>query len=144
MTNDFDLRPAATRPGGLDGSLDGGGTTAATAPDPAAEPPIEADAAPVGRPARPRDASLLADDQRAGFLTEWDAVQTGFVADPQRAAEAAERLVAELADSVKRRVGQIADAVAQPGAGTSGTGDEEMWRERLLRCREAFHLLIDS
>jgi hypothetical protein len=106
---------------------------------------------PDARAARPRTASLLEDEQRAAFLAEWDAVQTGFIADPRRAAEAAERLVATLADSVMRRVGEIADAVAQPTTDT-GQGavagepapDEETWREQLLRCREAFHLLIDS
>ncbi|NUP48395.1 MAG: hypothetical protein HOW97_13970 [Catenulispora sp.] len=119
-----------------------------------------------GRAARPRTASLLDDTQRAAFLSEWDAVQTGFVGDPQGAAEAAERLVATLADSVIRRVGEVADAVSRPaddttadptdgttadtpestGATTAAVppGDEETWRNRLLRCREAFHLLIDS
>ena len=152
MTNDFDLRPAATAPG---------------------------DAAVEGRPARPRTLTLLDDTQRAAFLSEWDAVQTGFVADPRRAAEAAERLVAQVADSVVRSVGEIVDA-AHDNAGHDNTGhdntghddaahdarpgtepvgapegggaaevpapddDEEAWRERLLRCREAFHLLIDS
>ena len=107
---------------------------------------------PDARPARPRTASLLEDEQRAAFLAEWDAVQTGFLADPRGAAEAAERLVATLADSVIRRVGEITDAVAaQDAASAEGEGDgeasgggEEMWRAQLLRCREAFHLLIDS
>jgi hypothetical protein len=130
MTNDFDLRPAPA----------------------ASADPAEATA---GRPPRPRTTGLLTDGQRAAFLTEWDAVQTGFVADPQGTAEAARRLVAELADSVVRRVGEIADAVSRPGSDTSDaaaedgragvpSADEEVWRERLLRCREAFHLLIDS
>lgn len=114
-----------------------------------------------GRAARPRAASLLDDTQRAGFLSEWDAVQTGFVGDPRGAAEAAERLVATLADSVIRRVGEVADSVARPVAdpaenttaqsssaeGTTSEvppAEEETWRNQLLRCREAFHLLIDS
>ncbi|NUR57726.1 MAG: hypothetical protein HOV87_03345 [Catenulispora sp.] len=103
------------------------------------------------RPARPRAFALLDDTQRGAFLAQWDAVQTGFAADPRGAAEAAERLVGELADSVARRVAEIADAVRRPVADTA-TGtmagppapDEETWRVQLLRCREAFHLLIDS
>jgi hypothetical protein len=103
------------------------------------------------RPARPREESLLDDAQRGAFLAEWDAVQTGFVADPRGAAEAAERLVAKLAESVTQRVAEIADAVRRPVTDTA-TGtmagppapDQETWRVQLLRCREAFHLLIDS
>lgn len=94
-----------------------------------------------GRAARPRDLSLLDDRQRAAFLGEWQAVQTGFATDPRGAAEAAERLVAALAESVVQRIGEIADAVKRPGDPEPG---EEAWREHLLRCREAFHLLIDS
>lgn len=98
-----------------------------------------------GRPPRPRTTALLTDGQRAAFLKEWDAVQTGFVADPQGTAEAARQLVADLADSVVRRVGEITDAVSRPGPDSSDpAADEEVWRERLLRSREAFHLLIDS
>lgn len=109
----------------------------------------------AGRPARPRETTLLDDEQRATYLESWRSVQTGFAADPRRAAEAAERLVVELADSVVRRIGEIAEAVGRPGADPSsapdGSGpagvplpDEETWRRQLLRCREAFHLLIDS
>jgi hypothetical protein len=117
--------------------------------------PAAAAAAGQGRPARPRTEALLDEDQRAAFLAEWDAVQAGFAADPQRAAETAERLVTALADSVVRRISEITDAVARPPADPSsapaGTGpagvpvpDEETWRRQLLRCRAAFHLLIDS
>ena len=103
------------------------------------------------RPARPRAVSLLDDAQRGAFLAEWDAVQTGFVAAPRGAAEAAERLVAELAATVARRATEIADAVQRPVADTA-TGtmagppapDQETWRVQLLRCREAVHQLIDS
>lgn len=108
-----------------------------------------------GRPARPRDTALLDDEQRAAFLSEWQAVQSGFAGDPRRAAEAAEQLVGSLAESVTRRIDEIADAVRRPGVDPSsapaGDGiagvpvpDEETWRQQLLRCREAFHLLIDS
>ncbi|MEY9935474.1 hypothetical protein ABH926_010156 [Catenulispora sp. GP43] len=100
-----------------------------------------AEEAGAGRPARPRDVSLLDDEKRAAFLGEWQAVQTGFATDPQRAVEAAERLVAALAESVVRRIDEIADGVK--GSATPGA-DEEARREHLLRCREAFHLLIDS
>lgn len=127
MTNEFDVHTAA------EGAAQGG----------------------EGRAARPRDVALLDDQQRAAFLSEWQAVQTGFAADPHSAAEAAERLVATLAESVVQRVGEIADAVKRPaadpssapaGSGSAGVPvpDEETWRKQLLRCREAFHLLIDS
>ncbi|MBW8805804.1 MAG: hypothetical protein JF587_18435 [Catenulisporales bacterium] len=117
-------------------------------------------AAPAGpgRPARPRAVTLLDDEVRAAFLAEWDSVQTGFVADPRRAAEAAEQLVDKLADSVIDRIDAIRSGVTAPvvrrqdqrpaaadplddGAAAGGLEQE---RERLLRCREAFHLLIDS
>ena len=108
-----------------------------------------------GRAARPRMSSLLDDEQRAAFLAEWESVQTGFAADPEFAAEAAERLVAALAHSVVRRIAEITDALGRPtpdpssapaGSGPAGVPapDAETWRLQLLRCREAFHLLIDS
>ncbi|MFL6114385.1 MAG: hypothetical protein ACJ786_23945 [Catenulispora sp.] len=119
-------------------------------------------AAPAGpgKPARPRTVSLLDDGVRAAFLAEWDSVQTGFVADPRRAAEAAEQLVDKLADSVIDRIEAIRGGVTTTGtvvrrpdqepAAADPLDDEaaadglEHERERLLRCREAFHLLIDS
>ncbi|GAA2063907.1 hypothetical protein GCM10009839_89140 [Catenulispora yoronensis] len=131
-----------------------------------AERPLELDPPaeqPDGTPARPRSETLLNDSQRAAFLSEWDTVQTGFVTDPRRAAEAAGRLVRILADTIAERVGEIADSVGHPEAddaddvdGSSATSaantadtklsepEEEKWREHLLRCREAFHELIDS
>lgn len=112
-------------------------------------------AAGEGRAARPRAESLLDDGQRAAFLTEWQAVQTGFAVDPRNAAETAERLVTALAENIVQRIGEITDAVARPapdpssapdGSGPAGVPapDEETWRQQLLRCREAFHLLIDT
>jgi hypothetical protein len=118
-------------------------------------------AAPAGpgRPARPRAVTLLDDEVRAAFLAEWDSVQTGFVADPRRAAEAAEQLVDKLADSVIERIDAIRGGVtatgtavrrqdrfpaADPLADEAAADGLEQERERLLRCREAFHLLIDS
>ncbi|MEY9893585.1 hypothetical protein ABIA35_004515 [Catenulispora sp. MAP12-49] len=95
-----------------------------------------------GTAARPRDVSLLDDQQRAAFLGEWQSVQTGFATSPQQAVEAAERLVAALAENVARVVAEIADSVRRPAA--DQIPDEETWRAQLLRCREAFHLLIDS
>lgn len=101
-----------------------------------------------GRPARPRTSTLLDDHQRATYLAEWDTVQTGFATSPRRAAEAAERLVDALAESIVRRIGEITDAVGGDSADVpipdEETPDEETWRQQLLRCREAFHLLIDS
>lgn len=99
--------------------------------------------------------ALLDDDQRAAFLDEWHSVQTGFATDPRLAAATAERLVATLADSVVRRIGEITDAVARPVADPSSAPDgsgpagvpvpnEETWRQQVLRCREAFQVLIDS
>ena len=100
----------------------------------------------AGRPARARSSSLLDDEQRAAFLTEWKSVQSCFAADPPGAVEAAERLVTAVVDEVVRRVGEIAEAVGRPGPDSAGgsIGEEESLRQRLLRCLEAFHLLIDS
>lgn len=108
-----------------------------------------------GRPARPRSSTLLDDRERATFLAEWRTVQTTFAVAPERAADTAQRLVGALADSVVRRVGEITDAVGRPkpdpssapaDSGPAGVPvpDEETWRQQLLRCREAFRLLIDS
>lgn len=113
------------------------------------------EAAGEGRAARPRDRALLDDRQRAAFLAEWQAVQTGFATDPRNAAETAEKLIAALGESIVQRIGEITDAVARPapdpssapdGSGPAGVPapDEETWRRQLLRCREAFHLLIDT
>lgn len=107
------------------------------------------------RAARPRESSLLDDDQRAAFLAEWNSVQTGFASDPEGAVKAAERLIAALAESIARQIGEITDAVKRPGADLAATSSdsgiaavpttaEEVMRTQLLRCREAFHLLIDS
>jgi hypothetical protein len=108
-----------------------------------------------GRTAGPRSTSLLNDEQRSAFLRKWDAVQTKFAADPQNAAQAAGRLVVSLADEVVRRVGEITDAVGRPagdpssapaGSGPAGVPvpDEQTWQRQLLRCHEAFRMLIDS
>jgi len=108
-----------------------------------------------GRPARPRSSALLDDRERATYLAEWHTVQTTFATEPELAAETAQRLVRALADSVVRRVGEITDAVGRPkpdpssapaDSGPAGVPvpDEETWRQQLLRCREAFRLLIDS
>ena len=114
-------------------------------------------AAPAGpgKAARPRTESLLDDELRAAYLAEWDTVQTGFVADPVQAAEAAEQLVGKLADSVISRIEAIRAGVTvvrrqdgEPAAveplGTEAADGLEQERGRLMRCREAFHLLIDS
>lgn len=98
----------------------------------------------VGRAARPRASSLLDDGERAAFLAEWEAVQTSIVRDPQRAAEDAERLVGAVADSVVRRIGEIVGSVRGLGEESSLSREEEACRRRMLRCREAFRLLIDS
>ncbi|ACU76013.1 hypothetical protein Caci_7184 [Catenulispora acidiphila DSM 44928] len=98
-----------------------------------------------GRAARPREASLLDDEERAAFLAEWSSVQTGFASDPEGAVTAAERLIAALAESITRQIGEITDAVKRPGMDPAAPAPaEEVLREQLLRCREAFHLLIDS
>lgn len=57
--------------------------------------------------------------------------------------------------SVVRRIAEITDALERPTphpssapAGSEPAGipapEAETWRRQLLRCREAFHLLIDS
>jgi hypothetical protein len=112
-------------------------------------------AAGEGRAARPRAEALLDDQQRATFLAEWQAVQTGFATDPRNAADSAARLVSSLAETIVQRIGEITDAVARPapdpssapdGSGPAGVPapDEETWRQQLLRCREVFRLLIDT
>lgn len=111
-------------------------------------PPVE----PGARPARHRTASLLTDTQRAMFLQQWDAVQTGFVTGPDATAEAAEHLVNEIARQIVRNIGTVRDQALRPVdqavlAQVARDPEEaatEKHRVRLLQCREAFSLLIDS
>ncbi len=107
---------------------------------------------PGARPARHREAALLTDTQRAMFLQQWNAIQTGFVTGPDATADAAERLIDDLARRIVRNIGTVRDQAMRPVDGTApgqASGDAaeaatERDRVRLLQCREAFSLLIDS
>jgi len=110
-------------------------------------PPVNPDA----RPARHRERSLLTDTQRAMFLQQWDAIQTGFVASPDGTADAAEHLVNDVARRIVQNIGTVRDQAlrpvdeAVPAQTTSDPAEvgTEKQRARLLQCREAFSLLID-
>lgn len=110
-------------------------------------PPVDSGS----RPARHRSTSLVSDTERAMFLQQWEAVQTGFVTSPDGTAEAAERLVDDLARRIVRSVGTVRDHALRPidEASLTRTAEEpaevgtEKQRARLLQCREAFSLLID-
>jgi hypothetical protein len=65
-------------------------TMAAAAPQ-----PDRAEARPADdRPADERPGPIFAGTETAGYRTQWDAIQTGFVDEPRRAVEEADALVA--------------------------------------------------
>lgn len=145
LTETTDLREAAVRavPAGADEPT----TELPHLFDEHVPPPVD----PAARPARHRERSLLTDTQRAMFLQQWDAIQTGFVTGPDRTADAAEHLVNDVARRIVQNIGTVRDqalrpvdeaVLAQTTSDPAEVGTEKQ-RARLLQCREAFSLLID-
>lgn len=131
-------------------SADAAGEPAAGDPhmfDAHTPPPVD----PESRPARHRTKSLLTDTERAAFLQQWEAVQTGFVTSPDGTADAAGQLVDDVARQIVRSIGAVRDQALRPvdEAALVRTANDpaevgtETQRARLLQCREAFSLLID-
>lgn len=142
----------------LTGTTDlGKAAAAAGAGEPGTEAPHMFDAHtpptvdPESRPARHRSKSLLTDTERAMFLQQWEAVQTGFVTSPDGTADAAGQLVDDVARRIVRNIGSVRDQALRPvnEAALVRTANDpaevgtETQRARLLQCREAFSLLID-
>ena len=81
---------------------------------------------PDARPARHRERSLLTDTERAMFLQQWAAIQTGFVASPDGTADAAEHLVNDVARRIVQNIGAVRDQALRPVDGAvpaPATGD---------------------
>lgn len=145
LTETTDLREAAARtaPTGADEPT----TELPNLFDDHVPPPVNPDA----RPARHRERSLLTDTERAMFLQQWAAIQTGFVASPDGTADAAEHLVNDVARRIVQNIGAVRDqalrpvdgAVPAPATGDPAEAGTDKQRARLLQCREAFSLLID-
>lgn len=107
--------------------------------------------------AHPMSERVFADQERADFIAEWEAVQTRFAPDPQAAADAARHLVGEVANRLVSRIEEIHEAAAgapqeeDTDADTPEIADEpeteaqlQEARDTLLRCREAFFRLVAS
>lgn len=71
------------------------------------------EATPVSRPGIDEEdvSPLFAQEEGDGYLTRWDAIQTGFVDEPRRAVEEADALVADvmkrLAEGFARERGKL-------------------------------------
>lgn len=101
-------------------------------------------AEPQAREARPADERpmpIFAGTEAAGYRTQWDAIQTGFVDEPRRAVEEADALVA----LVTKRLSEV---FADERAGLEhqwGRGDEistEDLRVALRKYRSFFERLL--
>jgi hypothetical protein len=86
-------------------------------------------------------AALFLADVAQDFRRRWDAIQIGFVDDPQEAVRSADELVAEvmktLAESFARRRGDI-----EAGVDRSGQADTENLRLALHQYRSFFQRLL--
>jgi hypothetical protein len=115
----------------------------------AAERPRARDAATATRDADTREAgkagerpiAMFADAEAAGYRTRWDAIQTGFVDEPRRAVEEADRLV----DTVIKRLSEVFANERTTLEHQWGRGDEistEDLRVALRKYRSFFERLL--
>jgi hypothetical protein len=93
------------------------------------------------RPADDRPAPIFAGVEAAGYRTQWDAIQTGFVDEPRHAVEEADALVALV---IKRLSEMFADerAALEHQWGSGSEVSTEDLRMALRKYRSFFERLL--
>jgi hypothetical protein len=84
---------------------------------------------------------LMQDRRWEEFRTRWDSIQAGFVDDPRRTVEQADRLVAEVIDHLSKIFTQER-AKLEAQWSKSGEADTEDLRVAMRRYREFFTTLV--
>lgn len=98
-------------------------------------------AGPPGQIADDRPMAMFAGAEAAGYRTQWDAIQTGFVDEPRRAVQEADALVA----LVMKRLSEVFSNERSSLERQWGEGDEistEDLRVALRRYRSFFERLL--
>ena len=95
-------------------------------------------AEPMGRPGGPNP---IQQEKLGYFAGQWDRIQAGFVDDPRRTVEQADRLVAEVIDQL---ASMFKDERARLETQWSGSGqaNTEDLRKIMQRYREFFQTLV--
>jgi len=82
---------------------------------------------------------VLSGDEQRRFRERWDGLQTGFVDDPQGAAEQAHALIGEVLGRLTERHRALGDELRR---GAEQGGDTEAMRLALRRCRALFSQVV--
>jgi hypothetical protein len=85
--------------------------------------------------------ALRRDDRWQYFAGEWDAIQAGFVDDPRRTVEQADRLVGEVIDHLSKVFKEERTRLESQWA-RGGKPDTEALRLAMRRYREFFQALV--
>jgi hypothetical protein len=101
---------------------------------------------PIGRDDAADDTDrlepLLAGDDAGRFRSEWEAIQVGFVDDPQTSVQRADALVAELMQRLATTFAQERETLERQWAGGEERTDTEQLRQALRRYRSFFERLL--
>ena len=95
-----------------------------------------------GRDSEPKDGAGLIQDQRwEYFAGRWDSIQSGFVDDPRRTVEQADRLVAEVIDHLSK-IFRDERSKLESQWSRGGKADTEDLRLAMQRYRDFFRTLV--
>lgn len=86
---------------------------------------------------------LFAPEDRESFDARWSDVQVNFVDDPRGAVAAADRLVADVMESLSRRFDEHKASLAQQWSGPDEVATEEL-RLAVQQYRAFFHRLLGA
>jgi len=88
-----------------------------------------------------RDEALFADDERSGFSSRWDEIQSGFVDEPREAVEKADALVADVVDRLTTGFSAARSSLEEQWAKGEDASTEDL-RVVLTRYRSFFKRLL--
>ena len=97
--------------------------------------------AQVGATTKDGSSGLMQDQKWQYFAGRWDSIQAGFVDDPRRTVEQADRLVAEVIDHLSK-IFRDERAKLEGQWSRSGKADTEDLRVAMQRYRDFFRTLV--
>jgi hypothetical protein len=104
---------------------------------------IDADDPALARPERDEElAALFTPELAADFRSRWDAVQIGFVDDPQAAVRQADELVAQVMKNLAESFADERQRFDEQMNSSQGTASTENMRVALRRYRSFFQRLL--
>jgi hypothetical protein len=87
------------------------------------------------------DEALFDDDERSGFRSRWDEIQSGFVDEPREAVEKADALVADVVDRLTTGFSAARSSLEEQWAKGEDASTEDL-RVVLTRYRSFFKRLL--